>query len=99
MTLYHKFLSVIFILFMAGCAGENRYAEFYRASYDKVDDENAFMIDHAGDPRVIFTRQFEDDLKLFTDDNFVVVGKSVFASPPEDIKKAVKLGKELKMAI
>jgi len=82
---------------IAGCADKNRYVEFYRASYDKVNDENAFMIDHSGEPRVIYTRQFEYDLKLFTDDDFVVVGKSIFASPPEDIEKAVKLGKELKI--
>lgn len=88
---------MIFILLIAACAGENRYAEFCRSSYDKVDNENAFMIDHSGDPRVMFTRQFDDDLKLLTDENFVVVGKSIFSSPPEDFENAIKLGKELKV--
>lgn len=97
MTMIRKFISLIFMLSIAACAGENRYATSYRASYDKISDENAFMIDHDGDPRLIFTRQFEDDLKIFTDQNFAVVGKSVFAAPPEDIDHAIKLGKELKV--
>lgn len=85
------------MLSIAACAGENRYAKSYRASYGKVSDDNAFMIDHDGDPRLIFTRDFEDDLKIFTDQNFAVVGKSIFAGPPEDIDHAVSLGKELKV--
>ena len=55
------------------------------------------MSDHEGDPRVLFTKSFDDDLKILTDDNFAVVGKSNFSGPPEDFYEAIKIGKDLKV--
>jgi hypothetical protein len=32
-----------------------------------------------------------------TDNNFAVVGKSIFSGPPEDFNEAIKIGKDLKV--
>lgn len=55
------------------------------------------MSDHEGDPRVLFIKSFDVDLKILTDNNFAVVGKSIFSGPPEDFNEAIKIGKDLKV--
>ena len=92
-----QLLAAVIILFIAGCSGADRYITSYRPSYGTFNDDNAYMIDHSGDPMVIFTKEFEDDLKILTDDNFAIVGKSIFSAPPADIDEAIKLGKDLKV--
>lgn len=92
-----KLVLTIFILLIAGCGDGGRYMSSYRPSYGTYNDNNAFMIDHSGDPRVVFSKNFEDDLKMFADQDFVVVGKSIFSGPPEDIDDAIRMGKELKV--
>ena len=82
---------------MIGCGSNDLYKSSYRTSYGTYDDGNAYMSDHEGDPRVLFIKSFDVDLKILTDNNFAVVGKSIFSGPPEDFNEAIKIGKDLKV--
>jgi hypothetical protein len=82
---------------LIGCGSNDLYKSSYRTSYGTYDDGNAYMSDHEGDPRVLFIKSFDVDLKILTDNNFAVVGKSIFSGPPEDFNEAIKIGKDLKV--
>jgi hypothetical protein len=48
---------------LIGCGSNDLYKSSYRPSYGTYDGGNAYISDHEGDPRVLFTKSFDDDLK------------------------------------
>lgn len=85
----------LFIIILLSNCGPGRYDSAYRPSMSSVDNEKAYMLDAGARPRLIFTDNFDRDLKIFTEQNFTVVGESRFMGLEEDPEGAVKVGEEL----
>ncbi len=95
MSLFSKIFIAICVVFIAGCAGSGNYTKTYRQVAEPVGENDAFMLDKGARPRLIVSENFEDDLKTFTDQNFIVLGKSDFKGPPEKFDDAIDIGEKL----
>lgn len=96
MRFLKKILCSFLLVVVAGCGGPGRYDAFYTPVMKApISNANAYLLDAGAAPRMIYTESFEDDLKTFTDQNFIIVGESVFSAPMEDTGDALELGKEM----
>ena len=87
-------IGFVLIILLNNC-GPGRYDSAYRPSMSSIDENNAYLLDVGARPRLIFTDNFERDLKFFTDQNFSVVGESRFIGLKEDPDDAIKMGEKL----
>lgn len=87
----------MFILFLSSCGGDSRYLAAYEPVAPILGPDEAYLLENVMKPRVIISEHIEDDLKIFTDQNYIVLGKSFFSGPIEDIDDAIDLGKDLKV--
>ena len=84
------------LVVIAGCGSSGRYDAYYTPVLKTpITNANAYLLDEGAAPRMIYTKAYEDDLKVFTDQNYTVVGESVFSAPMEDADEAIELGKEM----
>lgn len=95
MKIMHKLFLGVLLCALTGCMGTGNYTKTYRQLAEPVGDEDAFMLDKGARPRLIVSKNFDEDLQIFTDQNFIVLGQSHFNGPPEKIDDAVNMGKEL----
>lgn len=95
---FFKLISMgIFTLLITGCASDSRYLTAYQPIGANVGPSDAYLLDAGVSPRLVFTENFEDDLKIFTDQDYGVVGQSYFTGPLEGIDDAAQLGTDLKV--
>jgi hypothetical protein len=95
MNITLKILFAVFVSLLAGCAGSGNYSKTYRQLVEPVGEVDAFMLDKGARPRLIISENFDDDLKTFTDQNYIVLGESDFNAPPEKFDDAVNIGEKL----
>lgn len=86
---------VVCAALLDGCAGTGNYTKTYRQVAQPVGESDAFMLVKGARPRLIVSENFDDDLKTFTDQNFIVLGNSDFNGPPEKFDDAVDIGEKL----
>ena len=86
------------LLLLSSCAGG---PEWYGASYKARPDQptliNAYLLNERASPKLIFTDDIEGDLESFINQNYVVVGESIFNGPEKKANGAFKVAKNLKV--
>ena len=96
MRIIQPFILILLSVLLFGCSsGPGLYEKSYRQWSSPINEDNSFLLDEGADPRLILTREFDKDLKTFTDQDYIVVGQSKFNGPPQDPKDAVEVGKAL----
>ncbi|MCC3859882.1 hypothetical protein [Pseudemcibacter aquimaris] len=93
-----QLLFILAAITLSACASKpDRFMGFYQSVDGTLPDSQAYLLERGVKPRLITTEYFDDDLKIFTDQNFAVVGKSEFAAPLQEYDDAIKLGQDLKV--
>lgn len=95
MSTFYKFFGVICLTVVMGCAGPGNFSKTYRQKAEPVSEEDVFMLDKGARPRLIVSQNFDNDLKTFTEQNYIVLGESKFNGPPEKLDDAVNVGEGL----
>ena len=95
MTNISKIFIGFIILTLTACTGGGRYERYYKPNSNAVPIDQAYLLKSGDKARMVFSENFQDDLKIFTDQNYAIIGESSFSGPVENLGKVQKFGKEL----
>lgn len=90
-----RLISILLILFTLTACGRDRYELSYQPVNISLNPQNAYFLGEGELPRLIKTVNYDDDLKIFTDQNFAIVGEGFFTGPLKESKNLLKQGKSL----
>ncbi len=89
-------LTGVTAMMLSACGGQSWYETSYRSVVDhSVNSQCAYMLAPDAKPQLFLTNAFQEDLKIFTDQKYIVVGESFFTGPLEKTKNAVAVGEEI----
>ncbi|MDG1437813.1 MAG: hypothetical protein P8P98_02475 [Emcibacteraceae bacterium] len=97
MNIFFRISVLCIVLMISACGGPSRFVTEYIPMDSSNTENTAYLSDNGEKPRLIISNFFDDDLKIFTDQNYVVVGKSEFSGPLENMNDAVAKGVELQV--
>ncbi|MDG1859248.1 MAG: hypothetical protein P8I94_09095 [Emcibacteraceae bacterium] len=97
MNIFFRISVLCILLMVTACSGASRFNSEYVADegYNQNSAEN--LTNNGAKPRLIVSNHFDDDLKIFTDQNYAVVGKSEFTGPIVNMNDAVAKGSALQV--
>ena len=97
MNIFFRLSVLCTALLISACSGSSRFISEYIPTVNSNNGNASYLSDKSEKPRLIVSNYFDDDLKIFTDQNFVVVGKSEFSGPLENMNEAVAQGSALQV--